>query len=71
MRDSHIQDDLQAVEMLHSNPKGYTQTNLLWQPLSHETQGRITLFFFVFFCCSTFITSHFAFSPLADHFELD
>lgn len=58
MRDGHTQDDLQAVEMLHSNPKGYTQTNLLWQPLSHETRGRIPTYFFLLL---DFVASHFGY----------
>lgn len=38
---AQAQDDLQAVEMLHSNPEGYTHTPTSLGNLSHETQGRI------------------------------
>lgn len=67
---NHTQDDLQAVEMLHSNPKDIPEPNSLLGNLSHEELSA-TLFFpllpprfgfyflFVFYCFAPlFFTLH-------------
>lgn len=55
MGETHTQDDLQAVEMLHSSPKGYTRINLPWQPLSRDLgkDHQSFCYFFTFHCFSS------------------